>query len=63
MCIPGEKKCDGIEDCTDGYDEDQCGKRINFIFMFFIKWYRNVNLNVRTFRRYFAIITQINLTF
>ena len=26
MCIPGEKKCNGIQDCSDGSDEQGCRK-------------------------------------
>lgn len=26
MCIPEEKQCNGIQDCSDGSDESGCGK-------------------------------------
>lgn len=33
-CIPQSKKCDNSRDCSDGSDEHDCGKDIQFFFCF-----------------------------
>ena len=39
-CIPNGKKCNGINDCSDGSDEDIsiCGKFLNLITQYLLKY-------------------------
>ena len=38
MCIPGEKKCNGIQDCSDGSDEQGCRKYLlTYLVIFFLR--------------------------